>query len=33
MALTDTNGDGKISLEEFQDLVIKSLISAGIDIY
>ncbi|CAD8076162.1 unnamed protein product [Paramecium sonneborni] len=33
MNMTDTNGDGLISLEEFEDLVIRSLQSSGIEIY
>ena len=30
MRMTDTNGDGKVSLEEYEDLVIRSLQHAGI---
>jgi Ca2+-binding EF-hand superfamily protein len=30
MKMTDTNGDGKVSLEEYEDLVIRSLQHAGI---
>lgn len=30
MNMTDTNGDGLISIEEFEDLVIRSLQSSGI---
>ncbi|CAD8145251.1 unnamed protein product [Paramecium pentaurelia] len=33
MNMTDTNGDGLISIEEFEDLVIRSLQSSGIEIY
>jgi Ca2+-binding EF-hand superfamily protein len=30
MRMTDTNGDGQVSLEEYEDLVIRSLQHAGI---
>ncbi|CAD8064544.1 unnamed protein product [Paramecium sonneborni] len=33
MNMTDTNGDGLISIEEFEDLVIRSLQSSGLEIY
>lgn len=33
MEMTDTNGDGLISIEEFEDMVLKSLESCGIEIY
>lgn len=33
MLMTDTNKDGKVSLEEFENLVIRSLQKAGVKIY
>lgn len=33
LQMTDTNNDGKVSLQEYTDLVIKSLKNAGIQIY
>lgn len=32
MAMTDKNGDGKVSLEEYEELVIRSLERVGIKI-
>lgn len=32
MKMTDSNSDGKVTLEEYEDLVIKSLKNAGINV-
>jgi Ca2+-binding EF-hand superfamily protein len=33
MQLTDANGDGKVTLDEFQAVVIKSLLHSGVQVY
>lgn len=31
--MTDTNKDGKITLEEFEALIIKTLVVSGVTVY
>ena len=33
MKMVDTNGDGKVSLNEFEEIILRSLKNAGFEIY
>ena len=33
MKMVDTNGDGKVSLNEFEEIIVRSLKNAGFEIY